>query len=339
MDASDRYRFEPSLRWNPQVEEYFIKAYGADHFARISKSLTRPSCYSCIRVNTLKSTNDVILKSHRKSAETRQQSAIDDMNQSDANQLLVASRKVHNSKCQLPRLDYCFVCQRFRPHNIAYAHAQDKPPKEIIVSQNKSEVRFRKCSGIYVPGVLACSAHVEKGDAIAMSVDVERPTGWWMGRWYDTWNYSTGLQTGKSAAVICEYPNDLQHPYFSERSGLYIGQGATMMSRAGMFRYLLFLIICFLNFWFSDVRRKYFAKSPSIITAHALDPQQGDRILDMCAAPGGKTTAIAILMKDKGEVVAVDRSHNKVQFLTLSNSFCGIGASLKHFIVERGSFF
>ncbi|CAL5340630.1 unnamed protein product [Camellia sinensis] len=40
MDTSDRYRFEPSLRWNPQVEEYFIKAYGADHFARISKSLT-----------------------------------------------------------------------------------------------------------------------------------------------------------------------------------------------------------------------------------------------------------------------------------------------------------
>ncbi|TVU06738.1 hypothetical protein EJB05_49966 [Eragrostis curvula] len=32
----------------------------------------------------------------------------------------------------------------------------------------------------------------------------------------------------------------------------------------------------------------------------------------MCAAPGGKTTAIAILMKDKGEVVALDRSHNKV---------------------------
>ncbi|KAG6658122.1 hypothetical protein CIPAW_04G138100 [Carya illinoinensis] len=32
----------------------------------------------------------------------------------------------------------------------------------------------------------------------------------------------------------------------------------------------------------------------------------------MCAAPGGKTTAIAILMKDEGEVVAVDRSHNKV---------------------------
>ncbi|RVW98585.1 putative methyltransferase NSUN6 [Vitis vinifera] len=51
---------------------------------------------------------------------------------------------------------------------------------------------------------------------------------------------------------------------------------------------------------------------PSIVTAHALDPQQDERILDMCAAPGGKTTAIAILMKDQGEVIAVDRSHNKI---------------------------
>lgn len=48
-----------------------------------------------------------------------------------------------------------------------------------------------------------------------------------------------------------------------------------------------------------------------------VDPQQGERILDMCAAPGGKTTAIAILMKDEGEVIAVDRSHNKVQQLVI----------------------
>lgn len=38
----------------------------------------------------------------------------------------------------------------------------------------------------------------------------------------------------------------------------------------------------------------------------------------MCAAPGGKTTAIAILMHDEGEVIAVDRSHNKVHHLNLT---------------------
>lgn len=52
-----------------------------------------------------------------------------------------------------------------------------------------------------------------------------------------------------------------------------------------------------------------------------LDPQPGERILDMCAAPGGKTTAIASLMKDKGEVVAVDRSHNKVHLLNLTGDY------------------
>ena len=45
-------------------------------------------------------------------------------------------------------------------------------------------------------------------------------------------------------------------------------------------------------------------------------PLNVERILDMCAAPGGKTTAIAILMKDEGEVIAADRSHNKVQILS-----------------------
>lgn len=39
-DVSERYRFEPLLRWNPLVQDYFSKAYGPHHFARISKALT-----------------------------------------------------------------------------------------------------------------------------------------------------------------------------------------------------------------------------------------------------------------------------------------------------------
>jgi 16S rRNA (cytosine967-C5)-methyltransferase len=37
-----------------------------------------------------------------------------------------------------------------------------------------------------------------------------------------------------------------------------------------------------------------------------LDPRPGERVLDACAAPGGKTTHIASLMKDRGEVVAAE---------------------------------
>ncbi|KAI3772684.1 hypothetical protein L6452_03876 [Arctium lappa] len=62
MDLSERYCYNPTLDWNPQVEEHFNKAYGAEVFARISKALTQPSCYSCIRVNTLRTTVDVVIE-------------------------------------------------------------------------------------------------------------------------------------------------------------------------------------------------------------------------------------------------------------------------------------
>jgi 16S rRNA (cytosine967-C5)-methyltransferase len=46
----------------------------------------------------------------------------------------------------------------------------------------------------------------------------------------------------------------------------------------------------------------------AMLVAHALDPQPGERVLDLCAAPGGKSTHLAALMGDEGEVLAVERN-------------------------------
>lgn len=46
-----------------------------------------------------------------------------------------------------------------------------------------------------------------------------------------------------------------------------------------------------------------------------LDPQPDDRILDACAAPGGKTTHIAALIQNRGEIIAWDRSATRLRLL------------------------
>ena len=45
----------------------------------------------------------------------------------------------------------------------------------------------------------------------------------------------------------------------------------------------------------------------SQLVSHLLSPRQGERVLDACAAPGGKTTHIAQLMQDRGEIVSVEK--------------------------------
>jgi hypothetical protein len=56
----------------------------------------------------------------------------------------------------------------------------------------------------------------------------------------------------------------------------------------------------------------YAQNLPSIVVGHVLQPQPGDVIFDMCAAPGGKTTHIARRADWKATIVMADKSRTKV---------------------------
>ena len=48
------------------------------------------------------------------------------------------------------------------------------------------------------------------------------------------------------------------------------------------------------------------------LVSHLLDPQPGETIIDACAAPGGKTTHIAELIGDRGQIIACDRAPKRL---------------------------
>ena len=55
-----------------------------------------------------------------------------------------------------------------------------------------------------------------------------------------------------------------------------------------------------------------------------LAPQPGERVIDMCAAPGGKTTFIGELMHNEGEILAVDKYESKLNLIKMSCDRLGI---------------
>ena len=74
---------------------------------------------------------------------------------------------------------------------------------------------------------------------------------------------------------------------------------------------------------------QYMLQSPSsFLPVLALNPQPGEKILDMCASPGGKTTYIGQLMKNEGLLVANDLKKERIKSLFFNIHRMGIKNSI-----------
>lgn len=70
------------------------------------------------------------------------------------------------------------------------------------------------------------------------------------------------------------------------------------------------------------------------LVGRLVAPQPHERLLDLCAAPGGKSTHLAELMGDEGEVWAMERAPERVQ--ALENTIARLGAHAIHVVQGDG---
>ncbi len=60
----------------------------------------------------------------------------------------------------------------------------------------------------------------------------------------------------------------------------------------------------------------------AMLAARVLGPLPGERVLDLCAAPGAKSTHLAALMEGRGEVLAVERNAQRAEALVATAKRC-----------------
>jgi 16S rRNA (cytosine967-C5)-methyltransferase len=77
-----------------------------------------------------------------------------------------------------------------------------------------------------------------------------------------------------------------------------------------------------------DAGHCYVQDPSTALACQLLDPKPGEKILDACAAPGGKTSYIAGLMQNQGAIVACDRDPERLK--TLKDNIARLDARIIH---------
>ncbi|XP_077410473.1 tRNA (cytosine(72)-C(5))-methyltransferase NSUN6 isoform X1 [Vanacampus margaritifer] len=146
---------------------------------------------------------------------------------------------------------------------------------------------------VFIPGILACPKYMKVGDAVSVFSDVEGKCTRGAFSFHGKKTFVGNGVAEKDRVSIFGTGETIRGVGVRMTEPLYWSP-----SFDGVLPHLAFL-----------------QNLPSVVVGHVLGPRPGERILDMCAAPGGKTCHIAALMEDRGEVVALDRVRNKMEVI------------------------
>ncbi len=251
--------------------------------ASIAYHLPRPPLEACVRVNTLKTTREEVIQRLRDELP-----GFEIVHDSPLSTLAVFIRGKGASR-EAPILYDDSVLNG----------------REVIVGMMAGQAML-KGAELYVPGVLASTKGLNPGDLVAVSIGL--PTD------------PEKNQYGVSRRAVLEPHVPLDDERFPHRRSLFIGIGEVLLERqqvTNSWSGMAMVMRERLNdlpslpheFMQGLIMHQAF---PSLLAACVLAPAPGSMVLDMCASPGGKTTAMAQLMENRGRIYAIDRTNSKV---------------------------
>ncbi|KAJ9465840.1 tRNA (cytosine(48)-C(5))-methyltransferase [Diplonema papillatum] len=205
----------------------------------------------------------------------------------------VGGRKVDRHPC----IDDCIVIE---PTPKGGTPRVPRVPNSVVVDVRCGEAVLRGAD-IFAPGILATTSRFEVGAQLNVLVAVD--------------DSCTPLKGSIVDRDLCGPESEVL---------IHIGVGEAAMSRADIVKQgssgtALRLIHRLVDHPPMDAICESTAtilqNVPSMVPPLLLRPASGERVIDMCAAPGGKTVHLASLMNDTGAVVALDRSAKRLESL------------------------
>lgn len=166
-----------------------------------------------------------------------------------------------------------------------------------------------------------------------LSVETSHPL-WMVKMWIKQYNFDT-------AKKIC-FLNNVK-PYQFARLNLFKDRKENILNKIESLK---------INYKLTDVMEGIYLKTENIanfslykegylnvqdlssmLVSLILSPQEGEKIIDVCAAPGGKSTHIAEIMEDTGTVVSCDIHEHKIKLIKYNANRLGL-KSIKPTLID-----
>lgn len=268
-----------------------------DYLNRVLQAMKRPPAATICRVNQIFATRQDVMDGMRQELQENPK-------------LVVSAHELYND----------VVCVRHEDSKMSTSLSNSRtPPKanSIFISDWPARQKMgwpmthrvimcdRFCgeavlrgSDIFVKGVLSADTGVQRGETVAVYADIRSPDEKVVNRGLILDNY-----TGQCVFLGLGTAGCSRSEIFGASQGVAVYMSKQAVDRVGPCLPPLHGVL-------QD--KMMLQNLPSIAVGHALDPQPHDTILDMCSAPGGKSTHLASLVRNQATIVACDKSRKKM---------------------------